>query len=1044
MADVQIYVLGPVRIERGGAPIHGFESRKAVALLCYVALQGQPQTRAHLAELLWEGKPEGRGRGNLNRVLHNLSALLPGCLAITRQTVGVARGGGLWLDAEAFATMAEQGEGALASAARLYRGDLLADLQIDDCPELEQWVEAAREHWRQRHTQALHRLLRWHADRGDTEQGLAWAAQLLRADPWNEEAHRTTMRLLAQSGQRSAAMAQYEACRRALDDELGIDPEPATLALYEQIRDGVGEGRPAQPGAAQHPGPSHTRRSNLPTPTTSFVDREAELALVLSRLGEASCRLVTLVGPGGVGKSRLALQVALQMEQAHGAGAGFARSVAFVPLAAIEACAWNEAAGSESAAAHALATSIAYALSMAFVGPDTPQSQLLAYLRDQELLLILDNCEQLLAATDLIAQLLQQAPQLKILATSQVRLHIQGEHIVELGGLDVPSEPGPTGSATGYERYGAVKLFTQRARAALPRFALTPANQAEIIQIVQMVDGIPLGIELAASWVRVLTCREIASEIAASLGFLQSARRDLPRRQRSLRAVFDYAWAGLPPESRRALAQLSVFRGGFGREAALQVASAPLPLLAALVDGSLVRCASPAPDASPARYELLEVVRQYAAEQLAEAAPDVAQRHASYYLGMLRQRTADLRGAGQQEALAEIEREIENIRVGWRWAIAHQQVAAVDHAIESLFHFYDMRSWFQEGAAIFAQTTAWLAELAGGSALARRAWGRALARQGWFSFHIGHHRQAYELLAQSIGILRQVGTPADLIFPLHHLAASAAHMGAYADARRLGLEALALGQAADDRYSVAIAKTVLSQIVAPQGQYHEARQLCQESMAIDRAIGNRWGLAFSLLNLGTVAEAMGDHREAQRCFQECLTIREALGDMRGQALCLQHLGSAALALADMPTAQRYYRSSLAMFQAIGSQLGVAATLVKLGYAALAQGDLDVAWEHFHPALQAAWGAQAIPSTLDALGGCAQLLAGSQPGTAAQLAALVLRHPSATRDTSQRASDLLSRLPAAEATAVGAASRSADQQLEEAIALALHGDLMSVC
>ena len=1049
MADRQLYVLGPVRVECAGVPIQGFESRKAVALLCYLALLGQPQTRAHLAELFWEGKPEERGRGNLNRVLHNLSTLVPGCLEITRQTIGVVRGGLLWLDAAAFEVLTSQGDaGSLAGAAQLYRGDLLADLQLDDCPEFAQWLEGTREHWRQRQMQVLHRLLQWHVEQGSTSEGIAWATQMLRIDPWHEEAYRALMRLLAQSGQRSAALAQYDACRRVLAADLGIEPEAATTALYEAIRDGSGQpwtdAQPAPQPPAMRP---LARHRDLPTPTTSFVDRQAELALVLARLADPACRLLTLVGPGGVGKSRLALEAALQLASANHQDTSFAHGIVFVPLAAVEACAWNEVAGTEAAAIHALATSIARALTMAFVGPDAPQIQLLAYLREKQLLLTLDNCEQLLAATGFIAQLLHQAPGLKILVTSQVRLHLHGEHIVELGGLDFPGRQAAPGQA-GYEHYSAITLFVQRARAVLPRFALTPANQAAVVRIVQLVDGLPLGIELAASWVRMLPCQEIASEIMANLGFLQSSRRDIPRRQRSLQAVFDYAWTGLTVEARRVLCQLSVFRGGFEREAARYVAGASLSLLAALLDSSLVRCASADSEDGLVRYELLEVVRQYAAEKLAEAAwgapaeaDAVYDRQATYYMAFLRQRTDDLRGGRQQAALAEIQCEIENIRVSWCWAMAHNRIDAIDQALESLFHFYDMRSWFQEGAGIFAQATAWLAEKPASERSARRVWGRALARQGWFTFHIGRQAQACMLLSQSLEILRAVGTPADLIFPLHHLAAALAHLGAYIDARSLCLEGLAISETLGDRYGIAISKTVFSQIVAPQGQYLEARHLCQASLAIDREIGNLWGMAFSLMNLGTAAYALREHQEAQIYFEECLAIRESLGDARGIALCFHHLGDTALALANYPEAQRHYQCSLAMFKEIGNQLGVAATLTKLGYNELALGKRVIAWEYFRDALQTAWSAQAIPSALDALVGCAILSIGTDPHQAYMLAALIQLHPSAMQETRDRASEVLANLLAPDSAAMGAAAQQQldAQALNDAVAIVLRND-----
>lgn len=1017
MGRIQLYLLGTVRAERDGVAVQGFESRKALALLCYLALRGQPQTRAHLAELFWEGKSEERGRGNLNRVLHNLTQILPGALVTNRQTIGVATDDLLWIDTAVFEALVARGDpDSLARAAELYRGDLMTELQLDDCSDFEQWLDGAREHWRQQQTGLLQRLIAYHQQRGTPAEGLPWASRLLQLDPWDEFAHRTMMELLDQSGQQQAALVQFETCRRVLKEELGVEPEPETLELYERIR--ASPNRPALAVAAlfEQVTLAPVRHNSLPTPTTSFVDRQAELALLLERLRDPACRLVTLTGPGGIGKSRLALEAAIRLAADNSPADPFTNGVVFVPLAAVDAASWG-GLSDETAAVYALATSIADALRMVFSGPDTPPVQVRNYLREKELLLVLDNCEQLLAAVGFLGDLLYLAPDLKILATSQVRLYLQGEHIVELKGLSFPND---TAQANG--EHSALTLFLQRAQAVHPSFALTRENRTAAARIAQLVDGMPLGLELAASWVRVLSCSEIARELEQSLGFLKTRHRDAPRRHQSLHAVFDYAWGSLSEDEQRSLRRLSVFRGGFTREAADAVAEADLPLLVSLMDNSLLRRSSPAEESEGMRFELLEVVRLYAAEKLAEAdraqpqeAAGVADLHSRYYLGLLHQRLPDLRGVRQRAALAEIAGEIENIRQALRWAIQRNTVDLAEQAVSGLFHFYNMRSWFAEGESIFKQMAGWLASLQQHDPAARFVWGRVLARQGWFAFQLGSHTEAQHLLEQSLAILRALGHNAALEFPLHRLAVVLAERGDCEAALQTWEEANAISAATADNYRIAISKTILCQISALQGRYREAQRYGQESLALDRAIGNRWGAAFSLIHLGSISYALGDYAEARSAIQESMLIRNETGDLRGVAQCLEMLGDVALAQKDHTEAERCYYAALARFREIGNSWGIAAALIRQGYSALDADDEPSARERFGEALRLAMRTQATPRALGALLGFAMLHQVHDSALAGAICALVASHPAASREARERAAALLPRLNGAATT-----------------------------
>lgn len=558
-AQLHLELLGSPRMTRGGAPLH-FVTTKAAALLCYLAVTGRPHSRASLAALLWGEHAEDDARRNLRVVLTNLRHLVAPHLLITRETLAFDQTSAAWLDVEAFEAAlrgaAPPDLARLSEAVALYQGDFLEGFHVRNAPAFEEWALAQRERQRQRVLQALHVLVDAHIAQHAYAAGIEHCARLLQLDPWREDAHRRLMLLLASSGQPGAALAQYETCRRILDDELGVRPAPETTALYERLRV-AGAGRTTAPpevaGAAPPPPPVEFRqalRPDLPSPFTAFVGRDAGLAQIRARLREPACRLLTLAGPGGIGKTRLALAAAADLRDA------FADGVYFVPLAPV------------SAPQH-MAAAIAGALGYAQDQGD-PTAVVLRHLRGKTLLLVLDNVEHQLADVDLLLAILAAAPAVTLLVTSRERLALQAEHLLDVRGL-----PYPPATPDGAAAYDAVRLFVDRARQARADFALSADNAPSIARICRLVEGMPLGLELAATWIRTHTCQEIATELADSLDFLATSLRDVPERHRSLRAVFDHSWHLLAPNERAILPQLAIFRGGFLLEAAHAVVGAP-------------------------------------------------------------------------------------------------------------------------------------------------------------------------------------------------------------------------------------------------------------------------------------------------------------------------------------------------------------------------------------------------------------------------------------------------------------------------------------
>lgn len=1000
---LSIHVLGPFQAEVDDEAIPESRSKKIEALLVYLAVEMQ---RAHRREtlvgLLFPDVPDDQARTNLRQTLTRLRRAIndkkatPPFLLLTRESAQFNPDGDFTLDAVAFERLLQgcddhrpQRHGRCAACMRqaaaavaLYRGPFLDGFFLEDSVAFDEWMLVHRERLQLLALDALRELADYHERRGEYAAAEAAVRQQLTIEPWREVAHRQLMRLLAYQGQRTVALQQYEQLRALLNDELDVAPMPETAALRAEI-------------AVM----SDERRHTLPRRDVSFVGRVQEIGHVNGRLATPECRLLTLVGIGGSGKTALAVEAGWRAAEER--VGPFPHGAYFVPLAAVTLA---EDTPTERAL-NLLATAVATALDFAFAGSQPPHEQLADYLCDKALLLILDNCEHLIThGRDFVRWLLQRTERLKILTTSRERLHLPEEWIVEVGGLSVTEQ--------------ALELFVQRAQRATADFTLEENSfgcpPAAVTEICTLVHGLPLGIELAASWVHLLNCREIVQEIRQNIDFLQNNLHDAPARHQSLRAVFAYSWNLLNSAERRVLRQLAVFCGPFDRQAAAAIAGASLPQLAALVDRSLLQRHTD--DQGKTRYELLEVLRQYTAEKLAEedaaGATAVRDSHARYYLAFLQAQGSELRRAKQQVALEEIAAAMDNVRTAWYRAGAQADAAALDAALEALGLFYYMRSWFSEGAEEFAQAADRLATLPGDEA--RHTWAKLLAQQGWFTFLLGHQQEGRALLAQSVAALRPFGDAAALAFALDFLAVVTYTLGDLAQAQALAEEGLALSEAIGDRYRVAVSNNILSQIAYRRDDYAAAQRYGAASLALERASGNRWSMGFSFTNLGRVAYATGDFAAAESHFRQGLAIREALRDKRGQALCLLYLGDTAVAQHNLDAARAAYGNGRILFQEINNQEGMAAALIRLGRLAL-DGDRRAARQHFQAALQLASQAQAVPRLLDALIGLATVAAEEAPQRALAVARLVAYHPAATHESRAAADALLGAEAAAVAT-----------------------------
>jgi predicted ATPase/DNA-binding CsgD family transcriptional regulator len=720
---------------------------------------------------------------------------------------------------------------------------------------------------------------------------------------------------------------------------------------------------------------------NAPAQPTPFFGRRDEVAALAARLADPACRLVTLTGPGGIGKTRLALQAAGTLS------ATFAHGVWFVPLQPLNSAAL-------------LPTVVADVLAAPFAAVQDPTAQLHTYLADKALLLILDNFEHLLndGGAALLPALLQAAPALKLLVTSRAALKLQEEWLYPVGGLPVP--PGEQGVEL--EHYAGIQLFVERATRARGDFSVA-AERAGLVRVCRLVEGVPLAMELAAAWTPVLRCDGIAAEIERNLHFLQTDLRNMPDRHRSLQAVFDQSWALLDEEERGIFARLAVFHGGFRQEAAAHVATAALPVLAALVNKSLLQVA---PDG---RYQFHALLRQYAAERLAgsAAAAQMRDRHAAYYLAFLQERNAAMNGGRQLQATAEIAAELDNVRAAWQWAVERGHVAALVGATNALYLFWQFRSRYGEGVQLLEPAVQRLEE---GTLAEQPGATLLLTELGWLYVRLGRLEHAQALFERGAGAYRRLRAPsrdAHSSDPRLGLGLLASLRGDYAAARDL-VEAVRQASArAEDRGNQLLADYLLAGIYLAQGQHEAAHRHAQTAYAQAHAAHNRWFMAYCLNALGNTARALGEHARARGYYQAGYAIREEFGDAEGMAVALAHLGAVASGQEDWSTAEDHYRRAFAIYREINDQGGLVTTLDGLGRARAASGQIPAAARYLHQALEIATRARFIALRLSLLISIGQLLLRpAAPARGLAILRFVCRHPATTQEARDRARRLL--------------------------------------
>lgn len=1011
--DIRLSLLGSPQLEREGEVLT-LGRQKAFGLLAYLAVTKQVQRRETLVAFLWPDVEASLAHSYLRRDLSVLNKVLgDGWLEIDRYNVGIVDRKDLWLDTAQFRSKLEDCNShghqpdeicldcmtQLSEAVTLYRGDFMAGFNLPDSLEFDDWKNFETQGFRADYTWALNRLIFGLSSQGKHDDAIAYTRRWLRLDPFHEPAHRQLMQLYAWKGNWSAAQQHYEEYKKTLNKELQLLPEEATQQLYRLI---LGKKVKEPPSWANDKATRYAKpRHNLPPQLTPFIGRKKELAEI-SRLlrDEPDCRMLTLVGPGGIGKTRLAIQASTQLLEE------FQNGVFMASLASV-------------VSVEHIIPAIADVLSLPFQGRVALKTQLINYLREKRLLLLLDNFEHLAHGADLLIEILNGAPGVKLLITSRERLKLSPEWVYDVHGMKYPGEgTRPADLRVGFDdnyvnTYTAVKLFLERANRVNPGLSLTPKDKEGIVRICQLVYGVPLGIELASSWVRLMTIEEIAREIGSNLDFLIASEQDTPERHHSLRAVFEHSWKLLSDEEKEAYKKLSLFRGGFHRKTAEQIFGVSLPVLADLADQSLIY-------RNPSgRYKMHELSRQYAEEKLnerVEMSQDSRNRHSAYYANYIEEREQELRTGGQSQAVSEILAEIDNVRAFWRWAIDQNKIADIGKSLEGLHLFYFNLDWVQEGREIFHEASTRLRAILdanlGTDLFVSFVYARVLIRQARFTYRLGDHREARELLHRGLSILEQIAdqgtldTQGEKAAALFYLSVIMRGDGEYEEAERLCRESLEYYEKRQDPSWIATNRNHLGIIAGSQGEYETARKWLQSALELYRASGDTYGVADTLNDLGNVAIGLGDLTEAKRLNQECLSIRQKTNHLWGIGTSLNNLGYIALLQNEYEEARQFIERSLVIQRDIGDLYQIANSLSNLGQIVFALHDHQAARKHFYEALGYATKVGAHPLLLEIVAGIAMLYAVEEPtdfNKAATLLEFVRQHPACDQMTRDRAS-----------------------------------------
>jgi len=838
MREHFVRLFGPPAIRVGGQdklpemPVKGF------ALIGYLAMEGGTHRRDTIAGLLWPDTDDSRRRGSLRTLLYDMNRIAPGLLDVERQTVRIDPDSDFMIDLVEVHRLLESGapDDRIAAAGFL-QGPFMQDIYLDDAYTYESWLTNAQEHWQARSVDLLRSSARSLLMAGRTGEARALFEQLLRIQPWHEETHRGLMRLYAVQGDYASALHQYQLLASAMAEELGLAPDSQSTALQARIRQ-------------LRERPPHL----LPQQPSPIIGRTVETGQVREMLAGREKRLITLVGPGGIGKTRLAIHVA------HGAAYLFLDGVFFVQLASLRP---DESFFSQ----------IAQTLKVPNIQKGESKPAVINFLQGHEVLIVLDNFEHLVdQATDL-SDMLTEVPGLQLLVTSRQPVAVRWESQYRLDGLSCA----PEDSSDPLE-YDANRLFVTTARQSAPNFD-PKVHWPAIGRVCRQVGGAPLGIELAGGLAASAGPEAIAEQIESSLASLHAQARDIPERQRSLQALFEYSWQLLTQEEQEHLGRLTVFAGGFSPAAAAAVTGSSRRILRRLADKSLLI-------ETDSRYEFHPLIQEFAAGKVAEmGAMDTsttAASHTGYFQKEMAGILSNMVGISQPEMIERVRLDFANFRTALEHGLLYGEPAGLQPLIEGLTRYFDLLSLFKDGQALMKKAETLVAD-AGSPVLAdiRTAQARFENKVGRFDAAVA----IAEGIAtdETLGDRTRASAYLEWCWGLWHTTRIAEAEAPLAEGTRLAMRAEA---------PLLIAHLLRNQGIVAwfQSKFEEARAFTQQAHDLHKEIGDLQGTADSLNNLALISGDQGDYISCMDYLDEAVAIKHDLGDSNGEAITLGNLG----------------------------------------------------------------------------------------------------------------------------------------------------------
>jgi len=877
--QVRIYLLGRFRIERESKSIQ-LSTRKNESLLAYLLLNLGSHAREKIAALFWGDSSDIEARNSLRNALAVLNKKLGSDLLLAdHQTIQINLETPVWVDALEFETQTTQFlEASTPDDGRvdleLYQGDLLADFYDD-------WIFPHREGYKTLFLKTLLQLTQKLRSGSEYAQAIQYAQKVLQYDLANERAHQHLMFCYMAQGDRSAALKQYETCQQTLWEELAVEPAAATVALYAWIKQAPAEAKPFE-----------AQITNLPIPLTSFIGRRRETAEVKHLL--STTRLLTLAGPGGSGKTRLAIQVATDLLDAFEDGVWWTDFSALTDGILVP-------------------QAIAKTLGAQEVVHQPLLDTLVNFLRPKQLLLVLDNCEHLVdTSAHIAAHLLAACPHLKIMATSRESLNIAGESVWLVPTLSLP-DPQKLSLLDLLMDYEGIRLFVERATALRSDFALTEANASFVAQVCHRLDGIPLAIELAAARVKVLTPEQIAARLDDRFRLLTGGSRAALSRHQTMRAAIDWSYDLLTEQEQILFRRLGVFSGGWTLDSTEAVcsgegieASEILDTLTNLVDKSLVNREDG--QGSKSRFRMLETIRQYALETLLESNEEgeFRKRHLDYYVSLVQSANPHLGFFLPDEEtvswLRILEPEQDNLRAALKLSQTNATLVEAGLRMAGNLHWL----WLARGQ--LSEGRGWLEGMLTESQPAPKpVLAQAWLSAGFLGCWQGDFGAARTCLEKSLNLFEELNDSAGIAFSLHGLGFAANGLGEHALAGSLFGQSLQIAREIDDKWLISFSLHFIAIGTSFQGNHELARVQFEECInLIQSGHGNAQGVAFSLFHLGRIARLQGDYDLANTHHVDSTRIFWQMGDRRGLGYSLSGFACLALAQEEIEQAARLF------------------------------------------------------------------------------------------------------------------------------------------